>query len=90
VAYELGSRHWRRGIGSCAVLAMLDELRTAYHVHTFVAVLKAANFRSLGLLHRVGFARAGEQQVVQFGAEPDELVMVKVPGTSTTGLRSRS
>ncbi len=76
VAYELASRHWRKGIGSCAVSAMLDELRTNYGVSLFVAVLKAANYRSLGLLRSLGFHSASSQQVVEFGAEPDEAVMV--------------
>ena len=44
VAYELGSRHWRQGIGTSAVVAMFDELRSEYGVHTFAAVLKAGNF----------------------------------------------
>lgn len=77
VAYELASRFWRQGIGSSAVRAMLDELRTQYGVHTFVAVLKAANFRSLALLRSLGFRPAQPQEVVAFGAGPDELVMVK-------------
>lgn len=77
VAYELASRFWRRGIGSAAVQAMLEELRSAYGVGTFVAVLKAANFRSLGLLDRLGFTAASAHQVDEYGAEPDEVVMVK-------------
>src|SRR5688572_5973311 len=48
VAYELGSGYWRRGIGRSAVAAMLSELHSEYGVHTFAAVLKAGNFRSLG------------------------------------------
>lgn len=43
VAYELASRFWRRGIGSCAVRAMLEELTSRHDVRTFVAVLKARN-----------------------------------------------
>lgn len=82
VAYELASRHWRKGIGRCAVAAMLEELRTAYSVSVFVAVLKAVNYRSLGLLRSLGFQPASPQQVVEFGAEPDEAVMVK-PAVST-------
>ena len=77
VAYELASRHWRKGIGSCAVSAMLEELRTNYGVTLFAAVLKAANYRSLGLLRSLGFQSASPQQVVEFGAYPDEAVMVK-------------
>ena len=46
IAYELASRFWRKGIGSSAVAAMLDELRSGYGVHQFVAELKSANYRS--------------------------------------------
>ncbi len=55
VAYELASLHWRQGIGSAAVRAMLQELATRYGVHTAVAVLKARNHRSVGLLQYLGF-----------------------------------
>jgi [ribosomal protein S5]-alanine N-acetyltransferase len=77
VAYELASRYWRRGIGSSAVLAMMDELRSAYGVHGFVAVLKTANYRSFEFLRSLGFTPASAQQSNEFGAEPDERVMVK-------------
>ena len=56
---------------------MLAELRSEYGVHTFAAVLKAGNFRSLGLLRSLGFSPASAQQVAEFGGEPDELVMVR-------------
>ena len=82
VAYELASRFWRKGIGGSAVSAMLEELRSSYGVGLFVAVYKAANYRSQGLLRSLGFHPASAQQVVEFGAEPDELVMVK-PATHT-------
>lgn len=90
VAYELSSRYWRRGIGSSAVMAMLEELRSEYSVHTFVAVLKSANFRSLGLLRSLGFSLASEQQGAEFGGEPDELVMIKATemGGATTNEQS--
>lgn len=77
VAYELASRYWRQGIGSCAVAAMLDELRSNHGVQLFAAVLKSANYRSLGLLHHLGFEPAASEQRVQFGAEPDEVVLVR-------------
>jgi RimJ/RimL family protein N-acetyltransferase len=77
VAYELSSRHWRKGIGRSAVVAMLEELRSEYRVRTFVAVLKSANFRSRGLLLSLGFSLASQQQVEEFRSEPDEVVMVK-------------
>ena len=77
VAYVLASRYWRQGIGRSALQAMLEELETRYHIRTFVAVFKSANNRSLGLLHNLGFTPASSQQVVEFGAESDEMVMVK-------------
>jgi len=77
VAYELGSRFWRKGIGSSAVSAMLDELHSGYGVHRFVAVLKGANYRSLGLLRSLGFESASQQQALDFDPEPDEVVMIK-------------
>lgn len=77
VAYELASRHWRQGIGRCAVSAMMEELQSGYGVRLFVAVLKAANHRSMGLLHRLEFQAGTQQQRIEFGAEADELVMVK-------------
>lgn len=79
VAYEIASRYWRQGIGSTAVAAMLAELRARYAVSLYVAVLKARNHRSLGLLRKLGFERASGVQVAAFGAQADELVMVKVP-----------
>ena len=84
IAYELGSRHWRQGIGSSAVAAMLDELRHAYGVHTFAAVLKVANHRSFGLLRKLGFSRASARQVLEFGGGADELVMVRAADITPT------
>ena len=78
VAYELGSAHWRQGIGSSAVRAMLDELREHHGVHAFVAVLKARNFRSEALLRSLGFEPGDPQQQAQYRDEPDELVMVRL------------
>ena len=77
VAYELNSEYWRRGIGSAAVQAMLHELGTQYEVERNVAVLKASNFRSLGLLRRLGFGSADESEAAAWRDTPDELVMVK-------------
>lgn len=77
VAYELASRYWRRGIGSCAVRAMIEELATQYGVRTVVAVLKARNHRSLALLEHLGFSRADPVQSAAHGAQEDEIVMVR-------------
>jgi len=80
VAYELNSRYWRQGIGSCAVRAMLGELAAHYGVQTFIAVLKARNFRSRALLQSLHFELASEQLHLQHRDEEDEIVMVRVQG----------
>ena len=77
VAYELNSRYWRQGIGSSAVQALLEELHEQYSVKTFVAVLKAKNYRSKGLLRKVGFVPASAEEEALYRDEPDELVMVR-------------
>ena len=77
VAYELSSAHWRQGLGSAAVRAMLGELTRAHGVHTFVAVLKRVNFRSMGLLRHLGFEPGSPTDAQQYEAEADEAVMVK-------------
>ena len=77
VAYELNSQYWRKGIGSSAVRAVLQELLDQYGVATFIAVLKARNYRSEALLRKLGFVPAIEEQSAQHRDEPDELVLVK-------------
>jgi RimJ/RimL family protein N-acetyltransferase len=83
IAYELASRHWRQGIGRAAVQAMMAELGARNGVHTFVAVLKAANHRSLGLLRSLGFAAARAGEAAAYEAEADEQVMVKAGALAT-------
>ena len=77
IAYELGSRYWRQGVATSSIAAVLEELREGHAVNLYVAVLKAANHRSLGLLRKLGFGPASTAQFTEFGGEPDELVMVK-------------
>jgi ribosomal-protein-alanine N-acetyltransferase len=79
VAYELNSQYWRQGIGSISVMAMMKELHEQYGTESFIAVLKARNFRSVALLKKLGFVQAGEALATQHQDEPDELVMVKSP-----------
>jgi len=74
IAYELASKFWRRGIGSAAVSAMLEELAQAYGVQTFVATLKERNYRSLALLTKLGFEHAGRHG-------SDEIAMRKSAAT---------
>jgi RimJ/RimL family protein N-acetyltransferase len=78
VAYEIGSKHWRQGIGGAAVAAVLDELRLNYAVKRHAAVLKAKNYRSLGLLRKLGFREAAGEECAQLGGAADEVVMLKV------------
>jgi len=77
IAYEIASKFWRQGIGSSAVAAMLVELESSYNVHTFIAVLKARNFRSMALLRSLGFSAGTRRAALDPAADPDELVMHK-------------
>lgn len=77
IGYEFASAHWRQGIGSEAVLCMLGDLRDSFSVHTFVAVLKAANFRSLGLLVKLGFEPGTQEDAGLYLAEPDEVTLIR-------------
>jgi [ribosomal protein S5]-alanine N-acetyltransferase len=77
VAYVLHSHYWRRGLGSAAVTAMLAELESTYAVLEAYAVLKEANFRSVGLLAKLGFRPLGANVVAPWEQEPDEVTMAK-------------
>ncbi len=77
IAYELSSRYWRHRIGTRAVIAMLEELRSAYASHTFVAVFKSANQRSAAFLRSLGFSMASPSESADFDPQSDEHVMIK-------------
>jgi len=72
IAYEMASGFWRRGLGTEAVTAMIGELAATYRVHTVLAVLKRANFRSRRLLEALGFAAPSAQDMRHFALEADE------------------
>jgi len=74
--YEFSSQYWRHGIASAALRAVFLELSREYRVHQLVAVLKKANYRSLGLLRKLGFSEAPAEQWATFEPEADELVML--------------
>ena len=88
IAYELASKHWRKGIGSASVGAMMAELVECYGVHTFVAVLKTANYRSMGLLRHFGFTPGTPADAELFEAEQDETVLLKEASGSYVNSRS--
>ena len=77
VSYEFASAFWRQGIGSAAVQRMLEELAATYSVTKFVAVLKSANYRSLGLLRKLGFVTGTADDAETHGATSDELTLVR-------------
>ena len=77
LGYEFASVFWRQGTGSAAVQRMLEEMVTTYSVTKFVAVLKSANYRSLGLLRKLGFVAGTIDDAETHGATSDELTLVK-------------
>jgi RimJ/RimL family protein N-acetyltransferase len=74
IAYELASEFWRQGIGSAAVGAVVRELADRYGVRTFLAVLKARNFRSAAMLRRLGFTDVRPAGLAPVAIEADEIV----------------
>jgi RimJ/RimL family protein N-acetyltransferase len=75
VAYVLSSRYWRKGIASTAVRTVLNELASTYSVKEAFAVLKAANYRSLALLRKLGFEPSRPEAPPPWHAEDDEVTM---------------
>ena len=75
VAYELASAHWGKGLGARATTAMIGELVRHYNVTKLFGVAKAANFRSIRLLERLGFVPAGSDGHPAHDVEPDEVLM---------------
>lgn len=75
IAYELASAHWGKGLGVRATKAMIGELVRHYNVTRLFAVAKAANFRSIRLLERLGFTPAGPDAHPAHEVEPDEVLM---------------
>jgi [ribosomal protein S5]-alanine N-acetyltransferase len=80
VGYEFSSKFWRQGLASSAITAVLEELRSNYGVHTFVAVLKTANYRSMGLLQKLGFTPCPGERVSEFESLGDESILLKLVG----------
>ena len=65
VGYWVGREHWRRGIGTRALRAFLDEVETR-PLHALVA---SSNRPSMRVLEKCGFERAGEPTVGDDGVE---------------------
>jgi len=82
VAYELGSAHWGRGLGSEAAEAMIGELVATYSVHTVLAVFKRSNQRSRRLLERLGFAAPGTEDLERWHVDADEDLMLRRVATT--------
>ena len=75
IAYELSSAYSGRGLASCATRAMIDELVRNYNVTRLLAVAKAANFRSVRMLGRLGLSPAQPDVLATHQVEPDEVLM---------------
>jgi ribosomal-protein-alanine N-acetyltransferase len=62
IAYVLGSRHWGRGYATLATQCMMEHLVEAYAVRRFLATVERDNGKSITVLERLGFERAGLQE----------------------------
>jgi len=77
LAYELSSKFWGFGLAHEAVTRVMSELVDCYRVHRLLAVLKAANHRSVRLLERLGFGGATAEGNTRYEVAGDELLMVR-------------
>lgn len=77
IAYEFASQFWRQGLATAALRAMLTELVTRYNVTLAVAVLKRANYRSLGLLRKLSFEEAKDRGEIHIASDHDEVVWMR-------------
>ena len=75
IAYVLASSHWRRGLASEAVKAMIAELAANHQVRHLSAVFKRDNQRSMRLLERLGFVLASPEEHVHADIEAGEQLM---------------
>lgn len=66
------------GLLAGCVQAMLAELAQTQGVRRFVAVLKRRNFRSAGLLHKLGFEPADAKLEARFRDKADERVLTRL------------
>jgi ribosomal-protein-alanine N-acetyltransferase len=77
IGYEFSSRFWRQGVATDSLSTMFCELAETYRVHTLIAVLKRANFRSMALLHKLGFEQAEPDARRHIDADDDEIVLLR-------------
>lgn len=77
VAYVFARSHWGRGYATQATRAVVEHLASGYGVARYLATVEAANQRSIGLLERLGFHRAIEQESQGHELSPTELLFVK-------------
>jgi RimJ/RimL family protein N-acetyltransferase len=68
IAYLLGSRHWGHGFATRATATMLEHLASDYGVDRQLAMVDAANVRSIRLLERLGFRPMSAEEAA--GHEP--------------------
>lgn len=62
VGYVLAASHWRRGLGSEAIGALVDAAFASLGAHRVYATLDPANAASARLLRRLGFRLEGHQR----------------------------
>ncbi|MDE2298798.1 MAG: GNAT family N-acetyltransferase, partial [Burkholderiales bacterium] len=77
IAYVFSSRHWGRGHAHEATAAMLAHLAQDCGVDRFLATVEVENERSIRLLDRLGFERAGAHEMVGHDLSATELLFLR-------------
>jgi RimJ/RimL family protein N-acetyltransferase len=76
VAYMLGHKFWGAGLGSAATRAMLELLRADFQITRFLACVEAENARSIGLLRKLNFVPASDEELAAHDLSPTERLFV--------------
>lgn len=77
IAFVLSSKHWGRGFGRQATLAMVEHLTSAFGVKQFMATVEADNKRSIRLLERLAFRSATAHDAAPHKLSPTERLFLR-------------
>lgn len=77
IAYVLGARYGGRGYATLATGCMMEHLIEAYAVRRFLATAERDNAKSITVLERLGFSRAGLQESREHELSATELLFIR-------------
>ena len=77
IAYVLGAQYWGQGYATLATHCMMEHLVAAYAVRRFLATVERNNAKSLAVLERLDFSRAGLEESGEHELSGTELLFIR-------------